>query len=187
MCVYYFHLAQGCFVVFFLSSIPGCVLALINGILWHVTRWQQPERSYLSPVSTDIVCFLYLCIETMIVYIALAKYVFNWSDEEKKVVQNKPFILPDVSGKSDSYSCCCIAFFFNSRKTQHYFFYPMCYYFCNKAALSRVLIPRSLVVQPEHLPAHLYQLRNVSSLYSANSLKSMLTVITCKDTHNQQL
>lgn len=40
----------------------------------------------------------------MIVYIALAKYVFNWSDEEKKVVQNKPFILarPDVGGKSDS-------------------------------------------------------------------------------------
>lgn len=38
----------------------------------------------------------------MIVYIALAKYVFKWSDEEKKAVQNKPFILPDVGGKSDS-------------------------------------------------------------------------------------
>lgn len=60
----------------------------------------------------------------MIVYISLAKYVFKWSDEEKKAVQNKPFILPDVGGKSDSYSCCCIAFFFNSSKNPALFFLP---------------------------------------------------------------
>lgn len=66
------------------------------------TRALIPVPSLCS--SSNIVCFLYLCMETMIVYIALAKYVFNWSDEEKKVVQNKPFILarPDVGGKSDS-------------------------------------------------------------------------------------
>lgn len=103
MCAFItFTLPRDVLLYFSLALSPGCVLALINGILWHVTRWQQPERSYLSPVSTDIVCFLYLCVETRIVYIALAKYVFKWSDEEKKAVQNKPFILPDVGGKSDS-------------------------------------------------------------------------------------